>query len=530
VPSNKRPRLDPARQAELDTLQAIKRLGNTGPLHKYLRKILSRPYVPGGDETRKDIESAWTLLESYTEGSKPAYEADTHERLLTFVAEATALSTLSTGNSAAISAQLANYTPQVPVNGELRITFLNVGSGDCILVRTPGGNTLAIDCGSRARAGKQQNTRITSALRDFLGGGNSTLFALILTHADQDHHKDADAAFFAGRAPAATNCLHIFYSLNIGNYSRTTASIARRIAGGTIANETRIRPGHVGIPVTSAPTPAHLTLHYDLVAPVTTVAGVTTGGMLQILGKSIDPARAHLPAWQEDHCQSYLLAAGVGSVDGAADGDPNPASIVTLIVVRGRKILLTGDAEVSTEQFLLARHTALLQDIDLLHVEHHGSGTANHASDAFVQQVDPQIAVISSGMLDHNPRWNLLAKYLDGGRLCTEVDEHNIMYGVSNTDWCDMAAPNNWTGIPAATGSPPGTPPIAADRRRHGIYTTNASGDLTFTVDNMGDLWRKWTAANGITYAYKLDALGNYTVYSVAADGTHTVLNGAQRP
>lgn len=525
LPPGKRVKLDAALQTELDEIKTIFRAGERGVLYKYLRKLLVRPI--GDEEKRKDVETAWSLLAQYAQ-PPITYVAGLHEQVMTLVEEARALSTLSTGNQAAITAQLANYTPQAPVGGELRIAFLNVGSGDCMLVRTPGGNTLAIDCGSRARVGKQQNTRITSALRDFLGPNNRTLFALILTHADQDHHKDADAAFFRGRNPAATSALHIFYSLNIGGYTTTKDSIERRVASGAFANELRIRPDAAAIHVTTAPTPADLTTHYQFFPPVTAPGGPTTDGKIQILGHSADPARAALPAWQENNCQIYLLAGGVGQVGDNAS-DPNPASIVTLIVAHGRKILLTGDAETSTEQFLLARHSALLADIDLLHVEHHGSGTASHASPAFVQHVNPRIAVISSGMLDHNPRWNLLEKYLPGARLCRTVDEHNIMYGVSNTQWCDMAAPNNWTGIPAPPGSPPGTPPVAPDRRRHAIYTTNASGDLVFTIDNHGDLWRKWTAG-ATNYAYKLDAAGTYSVFRVEPDGTHTALHGANQP
>lgn len=58
------------------------------------------------------------------------------------------------------------------------------------------------------------------------------------------------------------------------------------------------------------------------------------------------------------------------------------------------RVLLTGDADVGTENQILAE----LDQIDVLQVGHHGSKTST--SERFVNKIKPKIALISSG------RWN----------------------------------------------------------------------------------------------------------------------------
>ena len=62
----------------------------------------------------------------------------------------------------------------------LRVDVLDVGHGDCIVVRTPRGQTLLVDTGSQA-AGR---SRVIPFLRH---AGITTLDALVLTHSDEDH-------------------------------------------------------------------------------------------------------------------------------------------------------------------------------------------------------------------------------------------------------------------------------------------------------------------------------------------------------
>ena len=69
----------------------------------------------------------------------------------------------------------------------------------------------------------------------------------------------------------------------------------------------------------------------------------------------------------------------------------NNVSIVLLGSVAGRRFLLTGDVEQEVDPELLAR----LGHVDLLKIAHHGSKTAS--TDAFLDAVDPTVAVASAG-------------------------------------------------------------------------------------------------------------------------------------
>ena len=69
----------------------------------------------------------------------------------------------------------------------------------------------------------------------------------------------------------------------------------------------------------------------------------------------------------------------------------NNVSIVLLGSVAGHRFLLTGDVEEEVDPELLAR----LGHVDLLKIAHHGSRTAS--TDAFIDAVDPTVAVASAG-------------------------------------------------------------------------------------------------------------------------------------
>lgn len=74
--------------------------------------------------------------------------------------------------------------------------------------------------------------------------------------------------------------------------------------------------------------------------------------------------------------------------------DPNDASIVTRLTYGEESFLLTGDAELRTENILLNLDSSAL-DSDVLKVGHHGSRSSTFI--LFAQAVSPEYAVISAG-------------------------------------------------------------------------------------------------------------------------------------
>lgn len=76
----------------------------------------------------------------------------------------------------------------------------------------------------------------------------------------------------------------------------------------------------------------------------------------------------------------------------------NDYSVVVMARYGNNKVLLTGDAEKESEAEMVEKYKASDLKCDVLKVGHHGSRTAT--TDAFLEKVNPTIAVISCGVED----------------------------------------------------------------------------------------------------------------------------------
>ena len=75
--------------------------------------------------------------------------------------------------------------------------------------------------------------------------------------------------------------------------------------------------------------------------------------------------------------------------------DPNEMSLVIKSVYGNTSVMLTGDAEVESEEDILKKWSASALQSDILKVGHHGSSTST--TDAFLNAVNPKAAIISCG-------------------------------------------------------------------------------------------------------------------------------------
>jgi competence protein ComEC len=223
----------------------------------------------------------------------------------------------------------------LPPDGEplapstMTVRYLDVGQGDSALVTTSDRHAILVDAGPR-----EGTPRVEAALREL---GNTTLDAVILSHAHADHLGDLDRltktlSFASWVDPG-------FERGKFPPYAKVLANVAER-----------------GIPVRKARRGDRL----EMGAFVT----------VSVLGP---------PEPLIEHTRS----------------DINANSVIVRfdhhVVGRDVRVLFTGDSEQPTEKRLLEDPASLAAHV--LKVAHHGS---SHAStDALLDAVHPQLAVMS---------------------------------------------------------------------------------------------------------------------------------------
>lgn len=374
--------------------------------------------------------------------------------------------------------------------GRLVVMFMAVGSGDCIFVKTPGGNVIVVDCGTRGRPTDRPNyvTDLSNMLNSALFlGGKKGLYALILTHPDQDHYNDL-ASVLNG-----LHIEHVFSSAPLGDFGWTRKNTdipAGKFVLGSSTNRNLVNiRDNVTTIVTDPPNPhaPYVVNNTEQWIEILTEPSCTikflAAAVPNIADKSAVRARYQHGVKLKDGKvkDTKLKRRGVGDAEGT-----NSASIITLIEAHGRKVLLCGDATYSTEVFLLDKHRNRINNVDLGQVEHHGAGTP-HGGSEYVECIDPILAAISTGSHgnDNNPRWRILKKYLGlrgsgktakARRLATAMDEHYVQHA-DETGWI-TGEKDEW----------------AKNYKTRGLYSTHSSGDLCFLVNTNGDLVREFSA------------------------------------
>jgi competence protein ComEC len=224
----------------------------------------------------------------------------------------------------------------------LQIDFLDVGQGDSICIRTENGSTYLIDGGSTSESGLGQYTLIPYLRSQ----GISTLDAVFITHADEDHYSGILELLTMG----ADN------GIRIRRLILPDINTAYREQEWSVVFEALNASKEV-IPVSY--------MHVD-------------------------------SSWQEKDLSFTCLH----PPSGYRTGESNCYSLCLLVERSDFSLLLTGDVEGEGERLLqqaLTRHG--LNQLTILKAAHHGSG--NSTTKSFLDQTNPDIAVISCG--EDNP-------------------------------------------------------------------------------------------------------------------------------
>lgn len=219
-------------------------------------------------------------------------------------------------------------------DGTLRVTVLDVGQGESIVIRGPGGNTVLVDGGtsSTERRGDVGRSVIVPYLQSI---GARGLNAMILTHADSDH---------------CNGLRTVVREVPVAKAIDGAAAVpGQSYASAPEYTELRDAWRRHGVPVE-----ALKAFSYDL------------GG-----GAKLTVLPPPAPAFAGDNNNSAVLKIEYGETS----------------------FLLTGDIEREAEDRLLSLNLDLKSTV--LKVGHHGSNTST--TSAFLQKVKPRLAVISCG-------------------------------------------------------------------------------------------------------------------------------------
>lgn len=250
----------------------------------------------------------------------------------------------------------------------LYVTFLDVGQGDAILVRAPGGRTMLVDTGpasppdpAKGRTGFDAGEEVVVPYA--VRAGVTRLDYLVLTHPDQDH---------AGGMAAVLNSLPVGALLE-PQFPHGSQGYRDGLAAAAAKGVAVWRP----------------------------TAGETFRLGRHVTAEVLHPAAAFLTGTRSDQ---------------------NSNSVVLRLRYRNISLLLAGDMEAVTEERLLDQGTSVKADV--LKVAHHGSEYSTTAP--FLQAVQPRWAVISAGAgnLFGHPHRDTLRRLEGHGAAVYRTDRH----------------------------------------------------------------------------------------------------------
>ncbi|MDH7480857.1 MAG: ComEC/Rec2 family competence protein [Armatimonadota bacterium] len=216
----------------------------------------------------------------------------------------------------------------------LEVTFLDVGQGDCIFVRTPSGRTMLVDGGGRADIPEDETIGLRVVTPFIRSVGLNRIDIVVLTHPHEDH---------------VQGLIRVLKDFEIG-------------------------------------------MVLDLAVPHPSQAYTTFLNVIS--SRKIDYRKALRGQTIDfgDGVQAKILNPPKLHFEGTGD-DLNNNSIVLRLTYGHQSVLLAGDAGIEAEKSMISAGLPLKSTV--LKVAHHGS--ENATSEEWVRAVSPKVAVISAG-------------------------------------------------------------------------------------------------------------------------------------
>jgi beta-lactamase superfamily II metal-dependent hydrolase len=323
---------------------------------------------------------------------------------------------------------------------EFEIKYFYMGQGDCILIVCPNGKLVMIDCGSAKGLGanSKELLNVCFDVRRYTRKNKRKIDHLILTHKDRDHYNQvrdvfslrsfvnstkkplhrikADTVYFSSpAAPSANYAITQFTENGCGN----------AIIGHTYQTNT-IKQVFINSTEQKVLTYTKAT-NFLLASGTTTqlkgmklglLSGTTAGGKKW----SVSIIAGQVPETPQKQGQPKL--------------DPtNALSLVTLLEIDNSKALFLGDATLATESFLMNFRKALIQNVEFVHIPHHGSRTSSGKN--FVKIVNPKGAEVTHETFETGnrlPKQDVLKRWQVKLLLQEKTDDHALDY------WQELSA------------------------------------------------------------------------------------------
>ncbi|MBP5308650.1 MAG: MBL fold metallo-hydrolase [Clostridia bacterium] len=249
-------------------------------------------------------------------------------------------------------------------NGNLNIYFLDVGQGDCMIIKFPDNKTMIIDSGNVSSSNKQKIKQFTDLL-------NITVFDyLLLTHADADHVGNFDYVF--------------------ENYE--VKKVFRPNVLSTHANAANLNEGiNVGFSKAQGGTEATSKIYCDFLLGLQNEEGCED----VVFNKDSDFGGTYTEGGR-DYEYTFDFLTPVAEITDIKYKNANDYSPIVSLTYNGTVILLTGDAESVMENEFLNGYKNNYPDCDLIKIGHHGAETSSKQE--FLSAVKPEYAVIQCGV------------------------------------------------------------------------------------------------------------------------------------
>jgi beta-lactamase superfamily II metal-dependent hydrolase len=290
---------------------------------------------------------------------------------------------------------------------EIRITFLFMGQGDCVLISCPDGKRILVDAGSTGNFGQTEWLRAHMMLRSDDGvGKRGGLDALILTHPDLDHCNQIANMLLGAKIEATTldgeevkaqttsaiPVNEVYFSAGSVDDKSPLAEYAKSGASDTIYNLLGVKRLH--LVRLNATTSSVRTWKWDAEGKPAEDTQLDAGEMVVASGTTATKKRA----WKVRIIAGCVAKSGIDQSDTLGR---NARSLVTLLELGTEKALLCGDATASTERFLVASRKALISDVVLLQAPHHGSSRTSSTPE-FVGAVKPKSVAVSVDLIEYS--------------------------------------------------------------------------------------------------------------------------------